>query len=82
MYISKLRLGAFALVFAIFFGLAGAGITYAGQPHMVTARDYLNDALNQLELAAADKGGHRANAINLVRNAINEVNAGIRYAAY
>jgi len=79
-YISKLRLGALALIFAAFFGFVGAGTVLAAQPHMVQARTYLNDALNELQAASSNKGGHRANAINYVRQAIDEVNLGIQYA--
>jgi len=80
MYISKMRLGALALIFAVVFGFVGAGTVLAAQPHMVQARTYLNDALNELQAANANKGGHRANAINLVRQAISEVNLGIQYS--
>jgi hypothetical protein len=80
MYISKLRLGALALIFAVFFGFAGAGTVLAQQSRMSQARTYLNYALSQLEAATANKGGHRVNAINLVKQAINEVNLGIQYA--
>lgn len=69
-----------ALVFALVFMGIGAGIAMANQPHMVSARSYLNDALNQLNQAVADKGGHRNNAIGLVNQAIQQVNAGINYA--
>jgi lipopolysaccharide export LptBFGC system permease protein LptF len=77
---SRLRLGVFALLFALFFAMVGAGITLAAQPHMVNARNYLNSALSELQAATSDKGGHRVNAINYVKNAINEVNLGIQYA--
>ena len=82
MYVSKLRLGVFALIFAVFFGFVGAGVTLAQQyqSHMAQARTYLNSALNELYAASANKGGHRANAINYVRQAIDEVNLGIKYA--
>ena len=80
MYISKLRLGAFALIFAILFGFAGAGTVLATQSHMAQARTYLNYALSELQAASANKGGHRVNAINYVKDAINEVNLGIQYA--
>lgn len=78
----RTRLGqAFAaLVFALVFMGIGAGIAMANQPHMVSARGYLNDALNQLNQAVADKGGHRNNAIGLINQAIQQVNAGINYA--
>jgi Flp pilus assembly protein TadG len=77
---SKLRLGVFALVFAIIFTALGAGITLAAQSHMVNARNDLQAALSQLEAAETNKGGHRVNAINYTKSAINEVNLGIQYA--
>ena len=80
MTISKVRLGAFALVFAILFAAIGAGVALATQPHMVNARNYLNNALSELNAATPDKGGHRANAINLTKQAIEQVNLGIQYA--
>ena len=51
----------------------------ADQPHMQTALDYLHAAEKELEKAAADKGGHRTNAISLVKRAITEVDRGIAY---
>jgi hypothetical protein len=80
MQISKLRIGVLGLVFAIFFALVGAGAEAAYQNHMVNARGYLNSALSELNQATANKGGHRANAINFVNEAIHEVNLGIQYA--
>jgi hypothetical protein len=47
------------------------------QPHMEAALSYLRNAKSDLERATADKGGHRANAINLVNEAIDEVKKGI-----
>jgi|SRR5580765_3550702 len=47
------------------------------QPHMERAKLALESARNNLERATADKGGHRAKAIDLVREAIDEVNRGI-----
>ena len=47
------------------------------QPHMDAALNFLKSAKNDLERANADKGGHRANAINLVNQAIDEVKLGI-----
>jgi len=78
-YVSKLKLGALALLFAILFGFVGAGTVLAAQSHMAAARSYLNSALNELYAAPANKGGHRANAINYIRQAIDEVNLGIKY---
>jgi hypothetical protein len=47
------------------------------QPHMERAKDALESAKNNLERATADKGGHRAKALDLVRDAIDEVKKGI-----
>ena len=47
------------------------------QPHMRAALDDLKNARNNLVQATADKGGHRANAIKLIDQAIDEVNAGV-----
>ena len=67
-------------------GQVNAGIGYArrhnhaaapDQPHMKAALDSLESARNNLDKAEADKGGHRARAIDLVKDAIAEVKAGI-----
>jgi hypothetical protein len=67
-------------------GQVNAGIQYArrhnhasapDQPHMQAALDALQSARNNLDKANADKGGHRANAIQLVNEAIAEVRLGI-----
>jgi hypothetical protein len=49
----------------------------ADQPHMQRALDHLQNAKANLERATPDKGGHRAKAIDLVNEAIDEVNRGI-----
>jgi hypothetical protein len=51
------------------------------QPHMRAALDALRNAKRHLELAEADKGGHRVKAVELVNGAITETEAGIAYAA-
>jgi len=77
----KFNLGHLLLAFT--FGiLISSGIVMnnanaANQPHMQNALDDLRAARHQLEIAMQDKGGHRANAIGIVDNAINEVKAGI-----
>ncbi|MGA8576989.1 MAG: hypothetical protein WB609_15055 [Candidatus Cybelea sp.] len=76
----KLRSVGLAVIFALFFAAIGAGVALAVQTHMVNARTDLQSALNELNLASVDKGGHRANAINYVKSAIREVNLGIEYA--
>ena len=70
-------------------GQVNAGIQYArrhnhaaspDQPHMQAALEALESARNNLDKANADKGGHRANAIQLVKDAIAEVKMGIEAA--
>ena len=51
-----------------------------GQPHMTAALDHLRSARAELDIAEANKGGHRARAIELVNSAIAEVQAGMDYA--
>ena len=60
-------------------GLASAR---ADQPHMKAALEHLRAARAELRVAEHDKGGHRANALNLVNQAINEVQAGIAVGGY
>ena len=49
------------------------------QPRMQSARADLQAARAQLRSANADKGGHRARALEQTEAAIAEVNAGIRF---
>lgn len=49
------------------------------QPEMSAALQNLRDAQQNLQRASRDKGGHRANAVRLVNQAIGEVEAGIQY---
>lgn len=49
------------------------------QPNMKNAREHLQNALNNLEKASADKGGYRGNAMSKIRQAIEEINKGIEY---
>jgi hypothetical protein len=60
-------------------GLVGASLAEAaGQPHMQAALHALNNASTQLQAAEDDKAGHRAKAIQLVSEAINQVQQGIQ----
>jgi hypothetical protein len=52
-----------------------------GQPHMQAALDELRSARSELDVALADKGGHRTKAIALIDEAISEVQAGMEFAA-
>lgn len=71
--------------YKIFFGaallLCAATVASAvpDQPFMQAARADLQTAKRELQRATANKGGHRANAISLVNQAIAQVNAGIAY---
>ncbi|MFI5165663.1 MAG: hypothetical protein ACHQQS_03505 [Thermoanaerobaculales bacterium] len=56
-------------------------VTGRGQPHMQAALDELGAAKSELQVALADKGGHRVRAIALVDRAIDEVQAGMEHAA-
>jgi hypothetical protein len=80
MHVSKFRLVIGGITTAIVFSFLGAGTAYAVQTHMLNARDALQQAQSELQLADADKGGHRVNAINLVQQAIDQVNLGIQFA--
>jgi hypothetical protein len=80
MQISKVRLAVAAVLTAITFGVPGAGIAYGDQLRMFNARNNLQQGLSELQQAEPDKGGHRDQAINLVQQAIDQVNQGIQYA--
>ncbi len=80
MTISKFKLvmvGSLSAMVLLGAGI-GTGVAIADQPHMQNALNDLNAAQNQLQIAIPDKAGHRVNAINLVGQAINEVNLGIQ----
>ncbi|MGH6890586.1 MAG: hypothetical protein ACREHF_15600 [Rhizomicrobium sp.] len=66
---------------ALLGGMAAAGTAFAVQGHMFNARADLNRAYNQLDMAMADKAGHRVKAMSLVQEALAEVNAGIQAGA-
>jgi hypothetical protein len=77
MYVSKARLAIGTSLMALTFGMLGGGTAYAFQEHMFNARNDLQQAVNELNQAEHDKGGHRENAVGLVQQAINQVNQGI-----
>ena len=56
-----------------------AGQLSAAQPQMQAALRHLRSARADLNRATADKGGHRSRAIDLVNQAIDEVERGISY---
>jgi hypothetical protein len=53
----------------------------SGQPNMDSALSSLQSARGSLERAAHDKGGHRVRALELVNQAIGEVEMGIQAGA-
>lgn len=75
-----------------FFKIAAAGAAAASvvaattttadayQGNMERSLSSLYDALASLREASSNKGGHRVNAMNLIQQAIAEVNAGIEFA--
>ncbi|HLI66114.1 MAG TPA: hypothetical protein VKU90_07090 [Caulobacteraceae bacterium] len=69
--------GALALVGAGW----GVGFAQGNQPHMQNALAALQTARGELQIAERDKGGHRAAALNLVNQAITQVQAGIAVGA-
>jgi hypothetical protein len=81
MFISRLRLIIGGIAAAVLFSLLGAGTAFAVQTHMLNARDSLQSALTELQQAIPDKAGHRVDAINLVQQAIDQVNQGIQAGA-
>ena len=51
----------------------------ADQPHMQVALESLRNAKRELDQATPDKGGHRAKAIKLVNQAMDETEKGMRF---
>ncbi|HXT61788.1 MAG TPA: hypothetical protein VN696_02010 [Pyrinomonadaceae bacterium] len=51
--------------------------TVPDQPHMTAALAALQSAKNNLDHATSDKGGHRGRAIDIIKDAIDEVKKGI-----
>jgi hypothetical protein len=64
---------------ALVSGTAVAAARRERQPKMHGALTALRRAQRELEAAEHDKGGHREKALELVRSAISEVEAGIAY---
>ncbi len=67
---------------SLFLGTAGGMVAtpaMADQPKMEQALASLREARAFLKEANANKGGHRAKAVDFVEAAIKEVEAGIQY---
>ncbi|HLI66116.1 MAG TPA: hypothetical protein VKU90_07100 [Caulobacteraceae bacterium] len=81
----KLRSKALAAVGALVVASGvgyGVGVAQAYQPHMQNALVDLQNARSELAVALRDKGGHRAVAVNLVNQAITQVQEGIAAGYY
>jgi hypothetical protein len=73
------KLTSFALATALAAATLVPDVIADPQPKMRVALDSLRDAQRALEQASHDKGGHRAKALQLTKQAIDEVQAGIRF---
>jgi hypothetical protein len=69
--------GQYCAVATIAAASFASGCVVAAQPHMQNALAALQNARAELQVAEANKAGHRVNAIRLVNEAIGEVQAGI-----
>ena len=76
----KVIVAASTLVMATGVGF-GLGMAKADQPHMRNALGDLRAARGELQVAMADKGGHRVAAIQLVDQAIDQVRQGMDVGA-
>jgi hypothetical protein len=73
------KLTSFALAAALAANTLVPAVSADPQPKMRAALDSLRDAKRSLDAATPDKGGHRAKAIDHVKAAIDEVEAGIKF---
>lgn len=73
------KLTSFALAAALAAGTLVPAVTADPQPKMRAALDSLRSAERALEQASHDKGGHRVKAIQLTKQAIAEVQEGIKF---
>ena len=68
----------FALILSFILTISAFAIS-VDQPFMQAAKTNLNQAKGNLNKATADKGGHRNKALALVKDAITQVEKGIKY---
>ena len=73
------KLTSFALAAALAASTLVPDVTAEPQPKMRAALDSRRGAERALEQASHDKGGHRAKALQLTKQAIDEVQAGIKF---
>lgn len=77
---STLRRGLALAAPVLAASLLSARLVRADQPNMQNALSQLQAAKASLQAASHNKGGHRVNAINLINQAIVEVQLGIDVA--
>ena len=82
----RTRVIAFGSTLAVLFGLSLYSIVHAQtaqmarhEPHMSAAMGHLEQAKAELEKAAPNKGGHRERALQLVDQAMQQVQEGEQY---
>lgn len=73
------KLTSFALAAALAASTLVSTVTAEPQPKMRDALDSLRAAERALDQATHDKGGHRVKALQLTKQAIGEVEAGIKF---
>ncbi len=69
-----------ALMAGIIFGLSSSALTAERHPQIHAAARALRQAANHLEKAAHEYGGHRAKALELVKQAEQELKEALAYA--
>lgn len=74
----KFRTGLLGL--ALFVGGLFTGQVIAEQGNMDAAANHLRQAIQSLNQATPNKGGHRERALGLAQQALDEVEEGIGYA--
>jgi hypothetical protein len=79
---SRRELGLLATGGAIAAALVAGAKTASAepQPEMARARTLLHEAAESLRAGPSDKGGHKVKAIELIEQAVFEVEEGIRFA--
>jgi hypothetical protein len=75
----RTRIAAALLLCVVLVAGFFVGRASADQPHMQAALEHLRAARGELDKADVDKGGHRLKAINLVNDAIAQVEKGIEF---
>jgi len=69
------------LLVGLFLG-ATFSLAFGDQPHMYNALNHLRAAKVDLEKATPNKGGHRERAMQLIDQAIYQVEEGIKFARH